>query len=1047
MAARPRFAAPIAKDKIRFGPAPPTMFSMLESLDSVAPMDAPPGPDYGTGVGPREIKKAEVTDVGDVGEEIGAKPAPKKVAALPREYEQLTVLAKPSGPAQQRLAAPVGPAAKPASGLAALESQMKTVLSRDATLVHPPLYIPSNRRAFKQFIIQTYRRYYLPKPSDIPDPDACAKAAAESKKEVKTFAYQSFVRDFIQRPSPYRGVLVFHGLGSGKTCTSIASMEALYNRGQKPVYIMTPASLSKNYRDEITKCGPFIFRTNNNWQWIPVPSLKAPTPEAEYLMNVLGIPRSVIAKQGGAWSPNPAAAPNFDTLTPAQQKQIQDQIYAHIDHRFQFIHYNGLLEKTVRRWACEDPTMFDGATIVIDEVHNLIRTINNSHMDEFYKDEPREMQQYTPKYCDVGKKYRISYLLYRILCSAVGCKIIALSGTPIINYPHEIAILANLLAGDTRMAEAILPGFERKEQILKLLERHPEVDFAEIIPRPDINASMVRITPVPSGCRKVLDPATGAFRGFVRDVGLAGAAGEIARERNLEGWFQRVVEGTGIKDPVFKSVTRLPDLEKPFRELFVDTEKLEIKERARLPLMARLSGLVSYYKGGKADLMAKVNFDKVMYLPMSDLQLKEYTAMRKEEIDKEQKEQKRKKPVAVAIAQGPTLYDMVTKGQKSTFKIFSRAACNFAFPADMDRPRPSDYRDVQMALGVADEEKVLSVKKEGEDVGDQEIAPELAEEINEVLAPKMDYVGAITAAISELRARAGEIFSPENLPKYSPKFQTMLNNMEGSKGPILVYSQFKTLEGIGLFSMALEAQKGYVKFDIVQTADGGWTLAEETRTSKATTPRYITYTGDEDATKRNILKAVFNAAWSKMPKQLAEEIKALTGAENNQRGQVAKVFMITQSGAEGISLSNVRQVHIMEPYWNYVRLEQVKGRAIRICSHMDLPPEERNVDVYTYICKFAPSQLSERLVDETLLNFDGGATTDESILNLSNAKKKLADSLFNVMQAAAVDCDLNAMENGVLACYTFSGAPTMEPLFHPLVNVHLAESEAAVRAR
>jgi hypothetical protein len=1032
------------------------MFAMLESLDSVAPMDAPPGADYGTGVGPREIKKAPVADVGDVGdlgEERAEKAGPKKVAALPREYAQPTILPGPRGPAQARLAAPVGPAAKPQSGLSALQDQMKAVLARDATQVHPPLYIPSNRRAFKQFIIQTYRRYYLPKPSDIPDPDACAKAAEESKKGVKTFAYQSFVRDFIQRPSPYRGVLVFHGLGSGKTCTSIASMEALYNRGQKPVYIFTPASLSKNYRDEITKCGPFIFRTNNNWQWIPVPSLKAPTPEAEYLMNVLGVPRAVIAKQGGGWSPNPAAAPNFETLTSSQQKQIVDQIYAHIDYRFQFIHYNGLLEKTVRRWACEDPTMFDGATIVIDEVHNLIRTINNSHMEEFYKDEPREMQQYTPKFCDLGKKYRISYLLYRILCSAVGCKIIALSGTPIINYPHEIAILANILAGDTRMAEATLPGFERKDQILKALERHPEVDFAEIVPRPDINASMVRITPGPSGCRKVLDPATGAFRGFVRDVGLAGTAGEIARERNLEGWFQRVVEGTGIKDPVFKSITRLPDLEKPFRELFVDSEKLEIKDRARLPLMARLSGLVSYYKGGKADLMAKVNFDKVVYLPMSDLQLKEYTAMRKEEIDKEQKEQKRKKPAAVAVAQGPTLYDLVTKGQKSTFKIFSRAACNFAFPTDMDRPRPSDYRDVQMALGVADEEKAPvpgapgAVGNVGE-AGEAEVAPELVEEMNEVLAPKKtDYGAAIAAAISELRARAGEIFSPENLPKYSPKFQTMLDNMDGAKGPVLVYSQFKTLEGVGLFSMALEAQKGYVKFDIVQGAGGSWTLTEETKASMATTPRYITYTGDEDAEKRNILKAVFNAAWSKMPQGLAEEIKALTGAENNQKGQIARVFMITQSGAEGISLSNVRQVHIMEPYWNYVRLEQVKGRAIRICSHMDLPPEERNVDVYTYICKFAPSQLSERLVDETLLNFDGGVTTDESILNLSNAKKKLSDSLFSVMQAAAVDCDLNAMENGVLACYTFSGAPTMEPLFHPLVNVHLAESEAAVRAR
>ncbi len=951
---------------------------------------------------------------------------------------------------------PQGPT-KPAGDLVALQSKMESLLSRDAAGIKPTFYIPSNRRGFKQFIIQTYRPYALPKPSEIPDPDACAKAAEESKKGVKTFAYQSFVRDFMQRPSPYRGVLVYHGLGSGKTCTSIASMEALYTRGQKPVYIFTPASLAKNYRDEITKCGPFIFRTDNHWRWIPVASMKELSPEADYLMRVLGVPESVLVKQRGGWSPtppSPAVKPNFDSMSPSKQKQIVDQIYAQIEHQFVFIHYNGLLEKTVRDWACNDPHKFDGATIVIDEVHNLIRNINNSRMDDFFKEEPREQAAFAPKHCATGRKYRISYLLYRMLCSAVGCKIIALSGTPIINYPHEIAILANVLAGDTRLAEALIPGFGRKEEILKALERHPEVDFAEIVPRPDINASMVRITPVPSGCRKVLDSTTGAFRGFVRDVGIAGLPAEHARERNLNAWFARVVEGLGIQAPTFRSIPRLPDLEKPFRELFVDTEKLEIQQEMRYPLMARLSGLVSYYKGGKADLMARVNFDRVVYLPMSDLQLKEYTAMRKEEIDKEQREQKKKPVAGVKVVQGPSLYDMVTKGQKSTFKIFSRAACNFAFPSDLERPRPSDYREVKMALGVAEEEKIPAAPGKGEGAAEPaEQTEEQAEELQEILAPprKVDYATAIDDALKQLRARAGDIFSPEHLPTYSPKFQAMLNNMDAAKGPILVYSQFKTLEGIGLFSMALEAQKGYVKFDIVPTAEGGWTLTQETRASLATTPRYITYTGDEDADKRNILKAVFNAAWSKLPAGLAAEIKALAGVDHNKSGQVAKVFMITQSGAEGISLSNVRQVHIMEPYWNYVRLEQVKGRAIRICSHMDLPPEERTVDVFTYICTFSKEQLEgpNRLVDQTLLNFDKGITTDQSILELSNAKKKLADSVFDIMKQAAVDCDINAQENGVLACYTIANlneASKLEPLFHPLLTEHL-KGAATVRAR
>ena len=50
-------------------------------------------------------------------------------------------------------------------------------------------------------------------------------------------------------------------------------------------------------------------------------------------------------------------------------------------------------------------------------------------------------------------------------------------------------------------------------------------------------------------------------------------------------------------------------------------------------------------------------------------------------------------------------------------------------------------------------------------------------------------------------------------------------------------------------------------------------------------------------------------------------------------GDLIKIFMITASGAEGISLQNVRYVHITEPYWHPVRREQVIGRAKRICSH------------------------------------------------------------------------------------------------------------------
>jgi hypothetical protein len=155
--------------------------------------------------------------------------------------------------------------------------------------------------------------------------------------------------------------------------------------------------------------------------------------------------------------------------------------------------------------------------------------------------------------------------------------------------------------------------------------------------------------------------------------------------------------------------------------------------------------------------------------------------------------------------------------------------------------------------------------------------------------------------------------------------------------------------------------------------------------------------------------------------------------------------MITQSGAEGISLENVRQVHLIEPYWNYVRLEQVRGRAIRICSHKSLPFEERAVDVFTYISKFSEAQFRERRVDQTLQITDGGMTTDQKILSLANDKKRLADALFDAMKRGAVDCELNATENGTMACYRLP--PSMMPVFHPDLQRDISDSASSLRRK
>jgi hypothetical protein len=941
--------------------------------------------------------------------------------------------------------APAVSTTAPSDQLVELEATIKHALEKDTTEIKLSTVVPSSRRAFADFMFQTFRNYYLKERPKEFDPKACEAIKSAAKGEQKAFKYQQLVRDYMQRASPFRGILVNHGLGSGKSCTSIAAIEALMSTG--PVIVMTPASLRGNYIREIQKCGPFLFRTNNFWEFLSVPTTKEISPEMAFLLNVMKMSRKLIDVRKGAWIPIPDKESNFNSLSGAEQDEIRNQIEEHIQERFQFINYNGLRSEAVRDWACNTPNMFDGATIVIDEIHNLVRMINNSDLDSYYNSkkknsephtlktreslrEERPLPNYIPGSCKIPRKYSPSYLLYRMLCNAVGAKIIALSATPIINFPQEVGVLANLLGGDIRIIQATIPLLE-KEQVLNALKQHPEIDFAEVQPRQQGGAATVTFTPLQSGFQKIMEG--GVMKGMKRDETMAGDEDEILRERDLPSLFQRVQQLIpALQSPIFSCTTRLPDLPEDFESRFIDTTKLEVKQKEKIVLMSRLSGLISYYKGEDPNMMAKANPDTIFELDMSDIQLSAYSVVRQEEIKQEGRQ------FSSSLKGGSEMYGMISKKISATFKIYSRAVCNFAFPQDMIRPRPSHANKL--------------VDRDTEDGGGPEEGPE-ATDPAEPVVPEGTYEEDIQAALEQFRTKKDTYFAKGALGLCSPKYQKILDTILPSPGPVLLYSQFKTLEGITLFTMALEQQQNYGLMDIESDGKGSWRL-KETTTAGGKRPRYIQYTGDINAEKRNVLNAVFNAEWSKVPSSLAEEIKALTGQDHNRDGGIVKVFMITQSGAEGISLSNVRQVHIMEPYWNKVRTDQVKGRAIRICSHADLPPEDRVVDTYFYIMKFSKEQLDKGSVNQTFKIKDKSMTTDQTILKIAESKEHLNTSILNVMKASAIDCELNKKQNGFTeACYWFAKdkenpttmTKSMEYLFHPFIDVDISNQTSSFK--
>lgn len=192
------------------------------------------------------------------------------------------------------------------------------------------------------------------------------------------------------------------------------------------------------------------------------------------------------------------------------------------------------------------------------------------------------------------------------------------------------------------------------------------------------------------------------------------------------------------------------------------------------------------------------------------------------------------------------------------------------------------------------------------------------------------------------------------LKNYSIKFYKIMKKIKSTSGNTFIYSAFKEYGGIKTLVKILEAH-GYKNYLI----------------HGAGKKRFAVWSGDESPEKKENIKKIFNDT-------------------NNKDGSKIRIILGSPSIKEGVSLLNVKIVHLIEPYWNNSRIEQVVGRAIRFCAHKNLPREERNVKVYIYI---ACSQYIKQTVDEYIYEL---------------AKKKIVlNNLFNkAIKEAAIDCEL-----------------------------------------
>jgi hypothetical protein len=225
----------------------------------------------------------------------------------------------------------------------------------------------------------------------------------------------------------------------------------------------------------------------------------------------------------------------------------------------------------------------------------------------------------------------------------------------------------------------------------------------------------------------------------------------------------------------------------------------------------------------------------------------------------------------------------------------------------------------------------------------------------------------------------GRIFSQDQIGTYSAKIKTILDNIAESEGVILIYSQY--LDS-GLIPMALALEEmGFTRY-----GDSGAkplfktppTPVVDVRTMKPphdkrdfAPARYTLITGEPRLSPNNDF-----------------EVKGATG-DDNRDGKKVKVILISKAGSEGIDFKFIRQVHILEPWYNMNRIEQIIGRGVRNFSHKDLPFEKRNVEIFMY---------------GTILGDNKEEAADLYVYRVAEYKAIQIGKVSRVLKESAVDC-------------------------------------------
>lgn len=835
--------------------------------------------------------------------------------------------------------------------------------------------LPRNKD-FQEFIKREYGKpLYMSNESNFLD--RIVEAKRSGVIDSKPFPYQLFVRDYLRYGTPYRGLLLEHGLGSGKTLSAILVAKTFRKAGLKTL-ILTPAFLRLNFWEELVKWEDKDININEWYEF------------AHY--NATGIgPGSKNAGKGGVWEQLAKLGIGFSKDDPE---------YGNL---FPYLH------DKYRQQPLKPPRH---RLIIIEEAHNLNRSFIN----------------------DGPKKIRSK--LYALLMKAVDCKIICLSGTPMISNPFETSSMFNLLRGP--MTGGHRAFYEREEDFnnnyVDYVEHNIKKESSMMRRMLGLNSYFRGITNdvdriiFPGRKNIVCTPTASPYQTRYHDliyadessllgkggkklVSLAGDAPNVKMDASqmevnppssyyaksraacnfafpaatprprpdvfntyeLSGYtFRFKIPGTG----------KAPRTEEDY-ELIYDAIDTDVRfedddfsdgweEQQQMGDVQSMHTFLSdniktaYMNAMEHNHGIPASFAIYPYLSKRDLRI-----IQKTYGDYKDRMKLALDDLAHKFKVSPFSMKALPAYSKKMYTIYHKIADDIenGAPHLVDiNPDPSvdPVTEHIPEILLEDPDPPLEEDPDVEDA--VKLAPKDTEVIDDPDDPMLKHEG---------------VYSTDK------KLEKMGKRVSG--GPALVYSYFSSAEGAAIFSMILKTH-GFENFS--------------------------TSSGDPKTMVRAKRFAFFKGG---MDKEIKRKILEVFNSKENVNGQLIRVIFATQAAAEGISLFNVRQIHIMEPHWDNTMIEQVIGRGFRLHSHQYIKEkEERFITVYRYFTvrpdrelmdKKYPSHYTELAAAAERENKQGispdAKMTDHLIQEIADRKDKLRHAIHDIRVQAAVDCYLN----------------------------------------